>query len=79
MSLHDTPVSGLQIVSEHASENGDPILTTREIQSYDNRVLRRLAAEANTDVVQGRGSTMLELQAYFHGQRTLDDFVDTNE
>jgi hypothetical protein len=76
MSLHDTPISGLSIVEEHASENGDPILTTHEVQSYDNRVLRRLAAEANTECVQGRGSTMLELQAYFHGQKTLDDYAE---
>lgn len=73
MSLHDTSASDLKLVEETALDNGDPILTTDEIDTYSHTLLRRLAAEANTDAVYGK-SNRLELRAYFHCQRTLSDY-----
>ena len=40
------------LVSETAE--GEFILTTKEAQNYDMQVLRRLAAECDTDAVSGR-------------------------
>jgi hypothetical protein len=74
MSLHDTSVSDLSIVNETAIQNGDPCLTTREVETYSHKLLRRLAAEANTDEIYGK-SPSLQLRAYFRCQYTLDDFA----
>lgn len=73
MSLHDTPVSDLRLVDETAADNGDPCLSTVELDQYTHKLLRRLAAEANTDEVNGK-SNQLELRAYFHCQRSLTDY-----
>jgi len=64
-----------QLVTETALDNGDPILTTEEARNYSNKVLRRMAAEANTDCISGR-SVMLEWQAYFCCQKTLSDYAN---
>ena len=61
------------LVSETAE--GDYILTTKEAQNYDMQVLRRLAAECDTDAVSGR-STKLELISFFSTQRTLEDYAN---
>jgi len=55
--------------------NGDPVLTTEEVKRMDNKVLRRMAAEANTDSINGR-SVALEWQGYFGRQRTLTEYLD---
>jgi len=62
------------IVTESAIETGDPVLTTEEVQRIDNKVLRRMAAEANTDAVSGR-SVALEWQSFFGRQRTLTEYT----
>jgi hypothetical protein len=77
-SLHDTSVSDLTIVNETALDNGDPILTTKQTDpdnGYSHKLLRRLAAEANTDEIYGK-SPSLQLRAYFRCQYTLDDFQE---
>ena len=63
----------MQLVNSTALDNGDPVLTTEEVDRIDNKVLRRMAAEANTDDISGR-SVSLEWRAYFCRQYTLFDF-----
>lgn len=62
-----------ELVTETALDNGDIVLTTEEANQYDNKVLRRLAAEANTDAISGR-DVALEWYSYFARQRTLSDY-----
>jgi hypothetical protein len=61
------------LVDENPWDNGDPVLTTEEAARMDKKVLRRLAAEANTDAVTGR-SVKLEWVSYLARQKTLSDF-----
>jgi hypothetical protein len=63
-----------ELVEETALDNGDPVLTTEEGERYSNKVLRRMAAEANTDAISGR-DVQLEWYSYFCRQRTLNDYA----
>ncbi len=63
----------MPLVNACAIQNGDPVLTTEQAEQYDNKVLRRMAANANTDEISGR-SVQLEWVAYFARQKTLGDF-----
>lgn len=62
-----------RIVDEVATDNGDPVFTKEEMNRMSNKVVRRLAANANTDVINGK-STRLEITAYFSCQRVLTDY-----
>lgn len=62
-----------ELVDECAIDNGDPVLTTEEAERYDSKVLRRMAAHANTDAISGR-DVRLQWVSYFARQRTLGDF-----
>lgn len=78
MSLHDTPVSSLGLVDENCVTAGEPedmIFTTEQVASFDTKVIRRLAAAAESDEIHGK-STKLLMQAYFKGQYTLNDFAE---
>jgi len=61
------------LVSETAIDNGDPVLTTEEGERYSNKVLRRMAAEANTDEISGRDVKLVWVN-YFCRQKTLTDY-----
>jgi len=61
------------LTDETAIDNNDPVLTTEEGERYSNKVLRRMAAEANTECISGR-SVQLEWISYFVRQRTLSDY-----
>ncbi len=65
----------LSLVDETALENGDPVLTTEEAEQYSNKVLRRMAAEADSDAISGR-DVQLQWISYFARQRTLDDYAE---
>jgi len=62
-----------QLVDETAIDTDDIVLTTEEGERYSNKVLRRLAAEADTDCISGR-SVQLEWLSYFCRQRTLSEY-----
>jgi len=73
MSLHDTSAGSLSLVSETAIDNGDLIFTKSEFENLHYQYVRNLAAEANTDEINGK-SNRLEIQSYFVCQRALDEF-----
>jgi len=62
-----------ELVNDCPIKNGDIVLTTEEVERYDSKVLRRMAAEANTDEISGR-SVAYEWASYFGRQYTLKDF-----
>lgn len=61
------------LVDETALDTGDLILTTEEVEKYDYQVLRNLAAQANTDEVNGKSNKLL-IQKVFGRQATLNDY-----
>lgn len=67
--------STLRIVDETAIENGDDVYTLDELDKMDPQLLRRLAANANTDCIHGK-SVHLEIRSYFARQRTLSEFSE---
>jgi len=71
----DTPAATMRLVDDDPDRNGDPVLTTEEVQQWDTKLIRRLAANANTDAISGR-STKLEMQDYFGRQRTLSEWTE---
>lgn len=76
MSLHDTPVSSLGLVEENCVTANEPdslVLTTEEVDRYDTKVLRRLAAASESDAIHGK-STVLEMRSFLTGQRTLQEY-----
>jgi len=64
-----------ELVEETAIDNGDPVLTTEEAGRMSNKVLRRMAAEADTDAISGR-DVMLEWVDYFARQKCLTDYAE---
>jgi len=64
-----------ELVTETALDNGDPVLTTEEAERYDSKVLRRMAAEADTEAISGR-DVALEWYSYFARQRTLTEYIE---
>lgn len=67
--------SALSIVDESAIDNGDDVYTSEELSNMDPQLLRRLAANANTNCINGK-SVHLEIKSYFGRQRTLPEFDD---
>ena len=65
--------SSLRIVDETALDNGDEVFTMDQLEQMDAQLLRRLAAHANTDCINGK-SVFLEIRSYFARQRTLTEF-----
>ena len=68
----------IQLTNETALETGDTdyILTPEQFDRLDQHVKRRLAANANTDEINGK-STGLEIRSFFVRQYTLFDFDTT--
>ena len=68
-------MSELRIVDETALDVGDThlIFTRDELNRMSNTMLRRLAANANTDVINGK-STRLEIVSYLNCQKSLIEF-----
>lgn len=66
----------LSLTNETAVETGDThlIMTGEEFDDIDPQFRRRLAAEANTDEINGK-STALEVRFYLCRQRTLGDYA----
>jgi hypothetical protein len=65
-----------ELVSETALDTGEPdnlTFTPQQWARFSTRMKRRLAAEADTDAVNG-SSTTLEIRAYFVTQRSLTDY-----
>lgn len=73
MSVFDTPTSELSLVQETAIENGDPCYTLEQLDRFAPKLLRRLAANANTNEINGK-STMYEIKEYFACQRGLSEY-----
>jgi hypothetical protein len=67
----------LSLVDETAVDTGDGhlIMTEKAFDNIDPQFRRRLAAEANTDEINGK-STALEMKYYFCRQRSLTDYVE---
>lgn len=75
MSLVDTPITSgaFKIVEEHATDNGDPVFTKEELNNMSYQMLRLLAANANTSVINGK-SNQLQIKAYYGRQTTFKDY-----
>jgi len=58
---------------ERALTHGDPIFTPEQFNRLEQHFLRRLAANANTDEVNG-SSTLPELKSYFVCQYSMSDY-----
>jgi hypothetical protein len=69
----DTPLSELALVNETALETGDMVLTAHEFDNLHYQFIRNLAAEANTDEINGK-SNKLEVREYFVRQRMLSEY-----
>ena len=69
------PIDSLSLVDETAIETGDTelIFTKEQFQNFDHNFIRNLAANANTDCVNGK-SNRLELQSFFVRQRSLKEY-----
>lgn len=52
------------LVDETATENGDPVYSRDELEDMDQHELRRMAAKANTNEINGK-SDKLQVIAYF--------------
>lgn len=62
------------ITPEKASDNGDPVFDREELESMDYEELRALAAQVETDAINGK-STKLEMIDYFAThQVSLEDY-----
>ena len=68
-------VSEDRLVDEVAADNGDPIFTKAELNSMSNTMVRRLAANAETDLINGKSPRML-IECYFTCQRDLSEFCE---
>lgn len=66
-------VTDNRIVDETALENNDPVFTQEELDRMSNTMLRRLAANAETNEINGK-SLRLEIVSYFRCQRSLGDY-----
>lgn len=69
------PISELSIIDETAIDTGDPIFTTKEVQEMSYQMLRKLSANANSELINGK-SPRLAMHAFFGCQRTLDEYTD---
>jgi len=78
MSLHDVSASSLSLVDETALD--DPvcrdrnlIFTADEFENLDYQFVRRLAAQAESDEVNGKSDKIL-IKSFYVCQHTLSDF-----
>lgn len=74
MSLHDTSASSLGLVSETALDNGDMIFTPEQFDNFDYQYIRRLAANADTDEINGKSDQII-VRSYFVRQHTLSEYL----
>lgn len=66
----------LRLVQETCIDTNDPLVFTKaELDRFDTKLLRRLAAEARSDEIHGKCTT-LEIVSYFRGQRTLSEYAE---
>lgn len=65
----------MQLVEQRALERGDTdlIFTQEQLERMSNTMLRRLAAAANTDEINGK-SVKLQIQSYLRCQHSLNDY-----
>lgn len=61
------------LVPESASDNGDEVYTKEELKDMDYDELRQMAANVDSDAINGK-STKMEIISYFAGQATMEDF-----
>jgi predicted ThiF/HesA family dinucleotide-utilizing enzyme len=73
MSLHETSASSLSLVSETAIDNNDMIFTKERFGNFHYQFIRRLAAAADTDEINGKSDRFV-VQSYFVRQRTLTEY-----
>jgi len=74
MSTHQAISNGsLSLVEETATDTGDMIFTTEQVNEFSYQMLRNLASEANTDCINGK-SNKLVIQQYYARQRTLGEY-----
>ena len=64
-----------RIVNETALDNGEEAYTVEQLNKMSNTMLRRLAANADTDVVNGK-STKMEIISYHRCQRSLTEYSE---
>lgn len=67
----------MQLVNERALERGDTdlIFTQEQLDRMSNTMLRRLAAAANSDEINGK-SVKLQIQSYLRCQHSLTDYSE---
>lgn len=65
----------MQLVNERALERGDTdlIFTQEQLDRMSNTMLRRLAAAANSEEINGK-SVKLQIQSYLRCQHSLTDY-----
>ena len=68
-------LDSLTLVNETADQTGDPIFSSDEWDNFSNKLRRRLAANANSDEVGGK-STSLETREFFVRQKSLSEFEE---
>jgi len=68
-------VTNDSLVSETAEANGDPVFTKAELEAMSNTMVRRLAANADTDEIHGK-SPRFQIHAYFRVQRSLTEYSE---
>jgi len=67
------------LAPDHCNAFGEPeelCLTTEEVSTIDNAVLRRYAAESDHPDIKGKGTADLVLREYFKAQTVIDDFAE---
>ena len=64
-----------RLIDEVATDNNDPVFTKAQLDKMSNTMVRRLAASADTDVVNGKSPRMI-IECYFTCQRDLTEFQD---
>lgn len=58
------PAALNELLDEHATDNGDPTYTYGELEGMNHQRLRNMAAEADTDAINGR-SVGVRVYAYY--------------
>lgn len=67
----------IQLVKERALERGDTelIFTQEQLDAMSNTMIRRLAAAANSDEINGK-SVKLQIHSYLRCQASLSDYAN---
>lgn len=63
------------ILPERAIETDDPVWTKQELEAMDYDELRQLAAETDSDAVNGK-STKLEIIGFFARKTSYEELAD---